>query len=163
MARRCGDCNFQFFSDEAFTHHKTNRRCDIYKEIELPSKETQLEVLNNLRSKLELADEVHEAGTQNNTEKAQNETAENEPLPIDNGHQSTNNTDEPEPKDSEIQNEDQNDNPSNQDDQEQRLQIPTNRKNKINNIFWAWNFMTSKISGRVLQMFVNKTLTFSSF
>ena len=52
MARRCGDCNFQFLTTLSYDHHKQNRRCDIYKEIEMPSKEKQLQIINNMRPKL---------------------------------------------------------------------------------------------------------------
>ena len=52
MARRCGDCNFQFLTTLSYDHHKQNRRCDIYKEIEMPSKEKQLEIINSMRNRL---------------------------------------------------------------------------------------------------------------
>ena len=57
MARRCGNCNFQFFSTLSYDHHRKSLRCDTYKSIDMPSKEKQQEICSAMRPSLVKCDE----------------------------------------------------------------------------------------------------------
>lgn len=54
MEMSCPSCNFQFLTTYSYEHHRKNKRCHVYKDIEIPASEEEKKVIDSMRTTLEL-------------------------------------------------------------------------------------------------------------